>query len=241
MTLDDGGWQESAQAWIARVNEGDMNRELVLDPAMLEIWGDVRGLRVCDVGCGEGRSCRKLRALGAEVVGIDPTPALIDEAKRRDPDGTYIGGFAENLPLEDNSFDLVVSYVTLVDITDYKKAIAEMARILKPGGRLIAANLNSFATSVPTGWIRNEADEKVVFPVDNYMEERPEWVEWCGIRIINWHRPLSAYMQAYLACGLNLRHFSEPLPSAEALERRPDYTDYFRVPYFNVMAWEKPV
>jgi SAM-dependent methyltransferase len=241
MTSEDGGWHESAHAWIEGVDQGDLNRELVLDPAMLELCGDVQGLRVCDVGCGEGRFCRMLSARGADVVGIDPTPLLIEEARRRDPGGAYIEAHAEKLPLEDNSFDLVISYVTLVDIADYRTAIREMARILKPGGRLISANLNGFATSVPTGWIRNEANEKVVFPVDNYMQERPEWVEWSGIRIINWHRPLSAYMQAYLACRLNLRHFSEPLPSAEALERRPDYTDYLRVPYFNVMAWEKPV
>ena len=233
-------WNASAQAWIEHLALGDINREAVLDPAMLALGGDVRGKKVCDVGCGEGRFCRMLRERGAEPVGVDPTVELLGAAREQDPGGTYVEGIAEDLPFEDASFDLVVSYVTLVDIPDFRKGIREMARILTPGGRLVAANLNSFATSVPTGWERDAAGQRLYFPVDNYMEERGEWVEWRGIRIINYHRPLEAYMQAYLASGLQLEHFSEPVPSAEMLASRPEAGDYMRVPYFNVMAWAKP-
>ena len=62
---------------------------------------------------------------------------------------------------------------------------------------------------------------------------------WRGIDVVNWHRPLSAYMQAYLAAGLTLEAFLEPQPSAAVLELNDSWPDYWRVPYFNVLAWRK--
>ena len=60
------------------------------------------------------------------------------------------------------------------------------------------------------------------------------------IRIENWHRPLANYMQAYLAAGLTLRAFEEPVPEDESLREQYYFEDWFRVPLFNVMLWEKP-
>lgn len=239
MTEQGEDWNASAQAWIAHIDRGDVNREAVLDPAILTLLGHVEGVRVLDVGCGEGRFCRILRQQGASVIGLDPTTPLLEEARRRDPDGTYVEGHAEKLPFENETFDVVISYVALIDVADYRQAIREMARVAKPGGRLVVANLNSFATSVPSGWVRDGEGNRLHFPVDNYSQERPEWVEWAGIRIINWHRPLSAYMSAYLECGLVLKSFQEPVPSPVALDKYPKAEDYFRVPYFNLMEWRK--
>src|SRR5262245_16459894 len=132
------GWNESAEAWIASMGErGDWSREYVLDAAMLaRIEGRTyRG--ALDVGCGEGRFCRLLRQRGFETIGVDPTVALIEEARRRDPGGKYLLGRAEQLDFVDDRFDLVVSYLTLIDIPDFRTAITEMTRVLKPGGRLL--------------------------------------------------------------------------------------------------------
>jgi len=53
----------------------------------------------------------------------------------------------------------------------------------------VGANLNSFNTAGQTsGWIRNDAGEALHYPVDHYLNERAEWIEWAGIRIRNWHR-----------------------------------------------------
>ena len=204
----DTGWPESAAAWIADMGErGDFAREHVLDGPMLARIRG-RGFKTAlDVGCGEGR--------------------------------------AEALAFPDASFDLVVSYLTLIDIADIGAAIPEMARVLRPGGALLIANLTSFSTAGlvwdpgtehSTSW-RRDADGNAYFAIDRYLEERAEWVGWRGIRIKNWHRPLSSYMALLLGAGLELRHFAEPAPTGGDPERAHRYG---RVPWFLIMEWEKP-
>jgi SAM-dependent methyltransferase len=228
------GWDESAVAWIADMGEtGDFGRSHVLDAPMLaRIRG--RGFRrALDVGCGEGRFCRGLRDRGIAPVGIDPTDALLRQARALDPDGVYLPGRAEALPFADGAFDLVVSYLTLIDIPDVRAAIPEMARVLAPGGTLLIANLTSFGTA---GAWSEDADGARRFRIDDYLEERAGWAEWHGIRVHNWHRPLSLYMGLLLGQGLVLRHFDEPAPQGGDPAK---VARYRRVPWFVVMEWEK--
>src|ERR1700751_2608134 len=113
----DNGWGSSAQAWVDSIREsGDWGREHVLDPVML---GRINGRsfrRALDVGCGEGRFCRMLKAAGIASWGTDPPPQLPEIARKRAPAGDSRPGRAEQLDLEAESFDLVGSYITLVDI-----------------------------------------------------------------------------------------------------------------------------
>jgi SAM-dependent methyltransferase len=239
----DNGWESSAQAWIDSMGErgdrGDWARQHVLDPVMMARVADGKFGNALDVGCGEGRFCRMLQAAGVKPTGIDPMRRFIELARQRDPGGDYRLGNAEALEFADASFDLVVSYITLVDIPDFRAAIAEMARVLKPGGSLLMANLTGFTTAcVDQGWVRGEKGEYLHFPVDNYLHEFSLWFEWSGIRVESWHRPLDAYMKAFLAAGLMLKFFSEPGPVSgeEAHQERAR-----RVPWFVVMEWQKPI
>jgi len=238
--MTENGWEASASAWIADIGEhGDFGRRYVLDPVMLPRALAVKAKTALDVGCGEGRFCRMLAAHGIATTGVDPTAALIAHARGLDSHGVYLEAPAERLPLADASFDLVVSYLSLIDIKDYRAGIAEMARVLKPGGALLIANLNGFNTAgAETGWIRGALGNLQHYPVDHYLDERAFWTAWRGIRIVNHHRPLQAYMQALLAEGLQLTHFEEPAPIAGAPE--PKAERYRRAPWFLVMAWKKP-
>ena len=237
------GWDLSARAWIDLIDD-DPNRKILLDPVMLDLCGDVRGKRTLDVGCGEGRFCRMLAERGASAVGLDPTSGLITEAQARGPRGAYVRAMAEQQPFADASFDLVISYITLVDIVGYREAIAEMARVLRPGASIVAANLG-FVTATPaiggeSPWVRDDAGNRLYRKLDRYAEEFSARMAWAGIDIVNWHRPQSAYMQAYLAAGLILRDFLEPVPTDQSLRADPYFEDWFRVPLFNVMRWQKP-
>jgi SAM-dependent methyltransferase len=232
------GWNESAQAWITSQGErGDWSREYVLDAPMLARVRALAPGTALDVGCGEGRFSRILRAEGWSVTGIDPTADLLETARQRDPLGDYRAGRAEVLDFPDATFDLVASYLSLIDIPDAGAAIGEMARVLKPGGRLLVANLSSFTSAgMNLGWVDLPGGRRA-YAFDGYLDERAEAVEWKGIRILNWHRPLSAYMNHCLEQGLSLAHFDEPAAHggdpAQAARHR-------RAPWFVIMEWRKP-
>lgn len=232
------GWNESAEAWIKDMGErGDRGREFVLDPALSKLIdaGDYKN--ALDVGCGEGRMCRMLQRYGIETIGLDPTLALLERAQQLDAQGKYIEGIAENLPFADNHFELVLSCMSLIDIADYRAAIKEMVRVLKPGGDLLIANLTSMNTAAGRlGWQKDENRQLKYYAIDNYMIEHENWEEWRGIKIKNYHRPLSAYLQCLLEHGLQLQYFDEPMPvgADEALTNH-----YKRMPWYLIMKWQK--
>lgn len=232
------GWEASAEAWIADMGErGDWGREQVLDPVMIARVKAGAYRRALDVGCGEGRFCRTLRGMGVAATGLDPTARLLEEARRRDPGGDYRSGVGEALPFPDASFDLVVSYLSLIDIEPYQAAIAEMARVLSPGGALLVANLTSLTTAAAEGgWERDASGEARYFKLDRYLEPRASWERWRGIAVRNHHRPLSAYLQAFLAQGLQLTCFDEPAPREDSAKARK----YRRAPWYLVLEWRKP-
>ncbi len=233
----DSGWNASAQAWIAEMGaDGDWGRRHVLDAPMLARVRD-RGFReALDIGCGEGRFCRMLAAEGLRITGIDPTAALIETARRRDPQGDYRVEPAESLSLAEGSVDLAVAYLSLIDVPDLPRALAEAHRVLRPGGSFLIANLQSFNTAaVPLGWTR-EPDGSRRFCIDHYLRERPVETAWRGIRIINWHRPMHSYMQGLLDAGFELVHFDEPAPYGVDDAKADRYR---RVPNFLVMEWRK--
>ena len=232
-------WDESAAAWIKSLGgKGDFGRRRVLDRPMLARLEKRRFGYALDVGCGEGRFCRMMRQHGIGATGLDPTSKLIDRAISLDREGDYILGKAEDIPFPDEHFELVVSYLSLIDIQDYRKAIAEMVRVLQPGGTLLVANMTSFKTAVRRrNIVRQWVGSQFGYPVAGYSEERANWESWRGIRVRNWHRPLSAYMQTFLGAGLELRHFDEPVIADPMNERELRYNE---APWFLIMEWQKP-
>jgi hypothetical protein len=115
-----------------------------------------------------------------------------------------------------------------------------MARVLRAGGRVLYANLNAFSTTAVRGWLKGAEGRDLCIPVDHYSFEWGAIVEWRGIKVVNYHRPMADVMGAFLRSGLELRAFEEPIPSPEAISRHPKLAEYLRVRHFVVMEWRKP-
>lgn len=234
---DENGWLSSSQAWLGRMHEtGDFSREFILDRPMLERTRLSGAHTMLDIGCGDGRFCRMVRELPLKATGIDPVEPFIKQARQLDLDGNYLTGYAEALPFEAEEFDLAVFYLSLIDIDDMRAAIQEAVRVVRPGGTILIANLTSFFTSNGTiGWVQDD-DGREHHPLGIYLEEKANWFEWDGLRIRNWHRPLSAYMSALLDAGLTLTYFDEPKPSGgpeDSVQR------YHQIPFTMMMEWRK--
>lgn len=119
-------------------------------PALFQEWagpvadaaGARSGQRALDVGCGTGVAARTLaRRVGQTgwVVGLDVNEGMLAVARRAAPGIKWRQGVAESLPFDDNRFDAVVSQFALMFFEDKVKALGEMMRVLRPGGRMVVA------------------------------------------------------------------------------------------------------
>jgi ubiquinone/menaquinone biosynthesis C-methylase UbiE len=89
---------------------------------------DIRGRTVVDIGCGDGAHVRLLRAAGADALGVDID---VSAAKAKDPDGLYLQGGAEALPLADQSVDIAILFKSLHHVPDPHAAFPELHRVVK--------------------------------------------------------------------------------------------------------------
>lgn len=116
---------------------------------VLELLGEVEGLDVLDVGCGDGALAAVLSRHGGRVTGLDPDPRMLDAAHTRAAAESValhlVHGRAEALPFADETFDRVVAVTVLCFIPHADRAIAEMVRVLKPGGRLVIGELGRWS------------------------------------------------------------------------------------------------
>ena len=122
------------------------NRQLL--PYRERIVSGAQG-RVLEIGVGAGLNLPFYRASVSEIIGLDPSPRLIDMARQHVVDTTppvsFVEGSAEAIPLEDRSVDSVLTTWTLCSIPGVLLALAEMRRVLRPGGS---------CSSSSTGWRR---------------------------------------------------------------------------------------
>jgi ubiquinone/menaquinone biosynthesis C-methylase UbiE len=175
MSLRDS-WETEAERWIrwARKPGHDSYWRFHRDQFFRLL--PAPGRRTVDVGCGEGRLTRDLKALGHRVIGFDASPSLVAAAREFDPSMDLRLADAARLPLEDQSADLVVAFMSLHDIDDMPSAIREIARILEPGGKLclsIVHPLNSagrFEGETADAPFRIEGEYLGTFPYADTVE-----------------------------------------------------------------------
>lgn len=109
---------------------------------LFEMMGDIRGKKVLDLGCGTGRMAEYLRKFGAEVVGIDISEKMLEIARKKVGSATFVQGDVEDLPFEDESFDMVVGAFLVVHLPELETCFREVYRVLKEGGEFIVTNIN---------------------------------------------------------------------------------------------------
>jgi ubiquinone/menaquinone biosynthesis C-methylase UbiE len=107
---------------------------------VLEAAGGVHNLSVLDAGCGTGELCRRLADRGARMSGIDLCPGLLARARSLAPDAALARADAHALPFSAARFDLATSVLVLHYLEDPGRALAELARVVRPGGRLVVCD-----------------------------------------------------------------------------------------------------
>lgn len=204
-------------------------------PAMLTLAGDVAGRRILDAGCGAGPLAAGLRDRGAIVTGIDVSARMLALARQRlgDDVALHLVDLTDRLPFADGAFDDVVASLVLHYLEDWEPALAEMRRVLRPGGRLIASVDHPFVAYT----IRDHRPD--YFATTSYSFTWPFQGQPAPMKF--WRKPLHAMTDAFTTAGFRLSVISEPQPDPAARELFPnDFHDLSRRPAFLFFVLEVP-
>jgi ubiquinone/menaquinone biosynthesis C-methylase UbiE len=220
-------YEENAESWAAWARSPhdaywdyrDAFFELVPPPGRASL----------EVGCGEGRVSRDLAASGHVVTGVDVSGTMVELATEADPGSTYLVGDASALPFPDGSFDLVVAYNSLMDVDDMPAAVAEIARVLEPGGRLCACVTHPMRDASVRVGSRYVIEHR-------YLERRPYEGTFTrdGVTMTfkGWCYSLEAYSQALETAGFAIEALREPPEPAKFADRGDPYEADLRCPNF---------
>lgn len=187
---------------------------------MLRTLGDVAGLQVCDLACGEGYLARALTARGAHVTGIDLSENLLAHARRQSAQAniTYIRDDARTLAsVEEATFNVVICNMALMDIPDLDATMSTVHRILKPGGVFVYCILHPcFETPFDAGNPPHEVDDDgnvVAIRITQYRTEGKWFSDGSGIRgtLGSIHRMLSTYLNTLIQAGFTIAELQEPV------------------------------
>jgi SAM-dependent methyltransferase len=191
-TLPRAGPGEGYAAWAATYDER-ANRTITLEePAVASLLAAVPPGRALDVGCGTGRHTARLAQEGHDVVGIDPSPEMLARARERLPDVDFREGDVSALPAADGEAGLVVCALALSHVPSLGAPVAELARVVAPGGLLVVSNIHPLATAVLgwRAWFRRPDGSRAAIP------EHPHQA--------------SDYVTAFAAAGLRVEACLEP-------------------------------
>jgi SAM-dependent methyltransferase len=205
-----GSWEEHADAWItwARASPHDGFAEGTW-PALRELLPGPGSGPVIDLGCGEGRGSRELRALGHRVVGADYSPTLIRAAVASCPAIPVVRADAAALPFARQSADLVVACMSLLDFDDFEGAVAEIGRVLRPGGQLCLAVVHPFISAQDEDTLHAPSFQfsRPYLQARRYTDRVQR--DGLGMTFSSMHRPLSAYTTALFGQGMVLSALTE--------------------------------
>ncbi len=166
---------------------------------MSAVMDGISSGQALDAACGTGRLSRLLVDHGHDVTGVDLSEAMLERARASVPEATFHVGSLQHLPFADGSFDVVCCGLALTHVSESLPAIAELARVLRDGGRLLLSDIHPVAVATGShaffrfadgsrGVVRNE---------------------------LHWH---GEYLDAFAAAGLRVRRCLEPRFSQVVLE-----------------------
>ena len=252
-------WDGNADAWTQLAGAGyDIYRDYLNTPAFFEMLPDVNGLSGLDIGCGEGHNTRLLTQSGARVTAIDISEVFIRHAWRlADRKALAIGHGVANavkMPFADSVFDFATGFMSFMDIPETGSLLAEVHRVLKPGGFLQFSITHPCYNTPHRRNLRDERGLTYAIEVGGYFENRQgdvdEWLFGAAppeakeglpkFKVPRFTRTISQWLNLLAETGLLLEHISEPRPSDRQVRRCPDIQDAQVVAYFLHIRARKP-
>ncbi len=228
-----------------KIRENEVNANNLFEiPALFSMMPDLKDKAVLDLGCGFGEHCKRFVESGAKkVVGIDISEKMLEIAKieNANPKITYI-----NMPMEDISklnekFDVVVSSLAFHYVEDFSGVVKNIYDMLNEKGIFLFSQENPLCTCFSGGnrWTKDENGNKLYINLSNYGVEGERKSTWFVDNVKKYHRTFSSIINTLIETGFTVEKMVEPLPTAELLEKYPDYKDLFHKPDFLLIRVRK--
>jgi ubiquinone/menaquinone biosynthesis C-methylase UbiE len=196
---------EGYAAWAPRY-DGPNPAVEAETPVVLDILERAPRGAALDAACGTGRHAEHLRSLGYDVVGVDATEAMLAVARAKVPDADFRQGPLQALPVDDASVDVVTCSLALTHVEDLDPVVAEFARVLRPGGWAVLADIHPvFATFGGAAFFPGEGEGMELRYVPNLVHLASE------------------YVQAATAAGLEVAECHEPTVPESAIVTNPAF------------------
>ena len=234
---------ELFERYRSAVRPGPWSANFVMEePALLEALGDVHGLRVLDLGCGDASIGRTLLESGCRsYLGIDASARMVDAARDAllGTAGEARRATIEGFSAPPASFDLVLSRMALHYVADLDAALAACRDCLAPGGRMAFTIVHPVVTSHDA--LAGGEEQRTSWVVDDYFDEGPREVDWLSERVVWHHRTVEAYVAAFGRAGFRLTALSECAPRPERFGGDDDaeLARRRRMPLFLLLAGER--
>ncbi len=216
--------------------------QVMEEPALRRELGDVAGLRILDLGCGDAAIAASLLDAGAiGYRGIDSSAAMVDIARKRlaGRAAQIEAGAIESISAPAGSADLIISRLALHYVDDIDSVLHSCVRALTPGGRLVITVVHPILTSAEHDG--SPGGPRTSWLVDDYFRPGRRVRSWLGSSVTWYHRTVETYLTALLSAGFVVTAVRECPPQQELFEG--DDTEFQRrqrVPMFLLLAGRLP-
>ena len=183
--------REGYDRWAPFYDEPGNQLLDIEQPIVLEILDSLSVGVALDAACGTGRHTAYLATLGHKVIGVDTSPEMLARAREKVPEGEFYEADLHDVPVADDSFDLVVCAIALSHVADLAPALAEFVRVLRPNGHLVISDSQGLIGDIGLPLVKVAPDGEF-----GYMP--------------TYARLASDYLAAALPLGLQVRRCEEP-------------------------------
>ena len=240
--LKNSPWDLIADWYIQRAGDkGDINQRTVINPAILECLGKIKGKNILDAGCGHGYLSRMLEKQDAHIIGIDSSKKLIDYACSRGGTTKYIQSdlFKVNELFSREEFDIIILNMVIHNISDLETLCKKLSWVLKNQGDLIITTLHP-CFIIPQ-FFRWEDDSRLVmtgyFDLPSPLTRRLD--KSSTIEIPFYHRTLEDYVKVFARNNLLVIDLKELRKSEESLRKGKNSNIKRKFPTFLLIHYKK--